>query len=202
MPASLYNLTHSLGTFAPVVDADFQRWTRAIASGDAAAFALFYDRYSKRVFGFALTITSGHDCLARDVHQLAMIKAARSFRAFESEQKMLSWLRAITRNVFIDQLRKEAVFHRVLERFAELGNSQEEDTEASGLLIGLAEALKKIPIDDQQLLDAIYRDRRSHKTIADEMDTTAKAIERRLARIRDRLRAIILSQPQTENCES
>ena len=64
---------------------DIQSLTRAIVRGDEAAFGEFYERFSGRLYGLLLFLTSGREESSREILQLTMIKVARKFRVFEHE---------------------------------------------------------------------------------------------------------------------
>ena len=77
---------------------DTTRLTRAIVTGDETAFSEFYDRYSGRLFGFLLVLTSGQEDAARELHQIAMVKVARKFKVIATEAELWAWLAQVARN--------------------------------------------------------------------------------------------------------
>src|SRR5687767_12725442 len=81
--------------------------TRAIVGGDEAAFGDFYDRYSGRLYGFLLVLTSGQENVAREVHQIVMAKVARKFKVIATEAELWAWLAQVARNAFVDHVRKQ-----------------------------------------------------------------------------------------------
>jgi RNA polymerase sigma-70 factor (ECF subfamily) len=182
---------------APAMDSDTTRLTRAIVAGDEAAFAEFYDRYSGRLYGFLLVLTSGQEEVARELHQTVMVKVARKFKVIASETELWAWLAQIARNAFIDYLRKQArrrecTLERSMVDFAQA------DTAEQTLLERLEEGLQMLEPEERSLLEAVYFHKRTHKQVGAESGHTVKAIDSKLGRVRAKLRTIILRRTRSE----
>src|SRR6266496_1781261 len=87
---------------------DIRSLTRAIVKGDEAAFGEFYERFSGRLYGLLLFLTSGREEIAREILQITMIKVARKFRVFEHEAALWAWLSKIARNALVDYAREQS----------------------------------------------------------------------------------------------
>ena len=80
-----------------------------VAAGDRTAAVVFVRRFQRRVYGLALTIVRDQG-RAEDVAQDAFVRAWRNAASFDPRRgSVTTWLLAITRNVAIDCLRREAV---------------------------------------------------------------------------------------------
>lgn len=178
---------------------DFEQWTCSIARGDQESFGEFFARYAKRVFRHSLALAGGDEDLAKEVHQLTMIKAAAKFKTFRSEPELLAWLFRIARNSFLDHVRKRSFLQKLLSAFRApdpetvLDGSNDDRT-----LESLDCALERLEADDRELLECVYFQKQKQEEIALATGTTRKAVERRLARIRRHLRTAIITDLRDE----
>lgn len=175
----------------------YRQWTRAVAAGDEAAFNRFFDAFSVRLFRLVLLITRGDEHLAREIHQISMIKAARKFKIFDSEPELWSWLSRIARNTFVDHIRKENSVSRIrTESVGEPGAI--EPARSTSLLESLDEAVSELRPEDRQLIESIYTLQKSQSEIAGQTGWSRKAVESRVSRIRQRLRKLLLRKADHE----
>ncbi len=92
-----------------VWDAPDDALLAGVAAGDRTAAAVFVRRFQRRVFGLAITIVRD-DGWAEEVAQDAFVRAWHNAASFDPRRgSVTTWLLAITRNVAIDRLRREAV---------------------------------------------------------------------------------------------
>ena len=184
---------------ARAMDSDTTRLTRAIVAGDEAAFSEFYDRYSGRLFGFLLVLSSGQEEVARELHQIVMVKVARKFRVIASKTELWAWLSQIARNAFVDHLRKRTRRRECsLEGLScDCAHAQPDAAEQT-LLYQLEEGLECLDAEERSLMEAVYFDKRPHKDMAAENGQTVKAIDSKLARIRTKLRTFIMRRTRNE----
>lgn len=178
-------------------DDDTRRLSRAIVSGDEDAFGKFYDQYSGRVFGLLLVLTSGREHIARELHQVVMIKVARKFRVFRNEAELWAWLSQVARNAFRDYARAQARRFKTAaahESHASAGT----DAQSDPLFEWLDEALQTLDADERLLIEAFYFQNQRQTEIAEANGQTLKAIESKLARVRARLRTFIIRRTRHE----
>ena len=177
---------------------DIRSLTRAIVKGDEAAFGEFYDRFSGRLYGLLLFLTSGREEISREILQITMIKAARKFRVFEQEAALWAWLSQIARNALVDYIREQSRLPKPvsIELFASSSAAPEAAEEE--LLQWLECGLNELDEDERELVESIYFERRRQRVLADECGTTPKAIESKLARIRAKLRQFVLQRIKNE----
>jgi RNA polymerase sigma-70 factor (ECF subfamily) len=173
--------------------------TTALARGDESAFRDFHSAYAGRMLRYALTVTHGEFLLAEEAVQLALVRIASKVRRFETEDAFWAWLARVVRSCVIDSARRQARYAAVLERLR-----AHPDTEASSREIDnsfsehLVAALATLPPADRELLRAKYDDRESIAELAAGSGCTPKAIESRLARLRQRLRELVLNYLRDE----
>jgi len=168
---------------------------------DEMAWREFYDAYFNRLLRYLLVVTNGHEEAARDALQLTLMRVVRNMRKFESEAPFWSWLTVLARSSFVDEARKRNRYLALLDRFFRAEpiatDSKESDTDAH-LLQVLEQRVAKLPPEERDLIERKYFDAGSVKEIADELETTGKAIESQLVRIRRKLKAAILAQLEME----
>jgi RNA polymerase sigma-70 factor (ECF subfamily) len=176
--------------------------THAMAAGDETAFRLFYDAYFDRLLRYLLVVTGGNEEAAREALQLALVRVVRRVKAFESEEKFWSWLTVLARSALADESRKRRRYFAFLERFTrqqETRPAAMDNGEADECLRALLEGkLTALPVDERQLVEQKYILRRSVREIADGQQTTEKAVESRLSRVRQKLKDAVLAELKNE----
>jgi RNA polymerase sigma-70 factor (ECF subfamily) len=176
--------------------------TRAMAGGDEAAHRLFYDSYFDRLLRYLLVVTGGNEEAAREALQLALVRVVKHVKPFEAEEKFWSWLTVLARSALADESRKRRRYFSFLERFTrqqETGPAAMENGEADEQLRALLESkLTALPADERQLVEQKYLLHQSVREIADGQQTTEKAVESRLSRVRRKLKNAVLAELKNE----
>jgi len=167
--------------------------TGRLAAGEEAAFREFHAVYFDRLYQFLLGVTRGDRHAAGDAIQEAMLRVARHARRFEDEEIFWGWLRAIARNAARDGNRKQRRYLARLKEFA-LGFHRPALAEvaepAPDDLRGLLqEILSDLSPSDRELIEGKYFRGETVAELAVQNDATEKAIESRLARLRQQLGA-------------
>lgn len=88
-------------------DRELEQWIMQIGQGDTQALSALYDRCSRAVYAYALSILRLPDA-ADDVSQDAFLKIWRSASAYTPQGKPLAWVMRIVRNLCLDELRRPA----------------------------------------------------------------------------------------------
>jgi RNA polymerase sigma-70 factor (ECF subfamily) len=173
-----------------------------MAGGNEAAYRQFYDAYFDRLLRYLLVVTGGNEEAAREALQLALVRVVRHVKAFESEEKFWSWLTVLARSALADESRKRRRYFAFLERFTrhrETGPSAMDNGEADEQLRALLESkLTALPEDERQLVEQKYILRQSVREIANGQQTTEKAVESRLSRVRRKLKDAVLAELKNE----
>ncbi|HEX3720922.1 MAG TPA: sigma-70 family RNA polymerase sigma factor [Verrucomicrobiae bacterium] len=181
---------------------DVSALTRGMSKGDEMAYRIFYDAYFDRLLRYLLVVTAGEEEAAREALQLALVRVTRHIKVFEAEEKFWSWLTVLARSALTDERRKRGRYFAFLRRFAshsELEGIIKYDGEADETLGALLKAkLALLPDDEKQLIEQKYTARRSVREIAEECQTTEKAVESKLSRIRRKLKDAVLMELKNE----
>lgn len=167
------------------------------------AYRLFYDEYYDRLRRYLLVVTAGNEDATRDALQSALLRVVKHIRKFSNENEFWSWLTVLAKTAFFDQTRKRKRYWSFLERFTrhtEIEESIETHADSDGQLLALLEQiLTTLPADEKQLIQSKYLESASVREIAEEFQTTEKAVESRLSRIRRKLKASLLESLKHES---
>jgi RNA polymerase sigma-70 factor (ECF subfamily) len=172
---------------------EFLALTQKATIGDDAAAQQFFETYCDRIFRYALVMTRGNEDLAREILSGTMIKAARYMRPLASDDDIWRWLARIARTQFVDHCRKA-------RRIVPMALSDEALTVAATpnpdgtLNDALNEALSELPAQERELIERFYLGEESQTALAEDIHSSRKAVESRLARIRRKLRAAIIQK--------
>lgn len=176
--------------------------TRAMARGDETAYRIFYDAYFDRLLRYLLVVTGGNEEAAREAAQLALVRVVRHVKVFETEAVFWSWLTVLARSALVDESRKRRRYFSFLEKFTRhqeatpaVMNNGEADEQLRELLDRKMTAL---PDDERQLVELKYLRHQSVREIADGLQTTDKAVESKLSRVRRKLKDAVLDELKNE----
>ena len=170
--------------------------TRRMVRGEEAAYRTFYEAYFERLSRYLLVVTRGDEEAAREALQSALVRVVRHIKVFPSEVVFWSWLTVLARSALSDQTRKRRRYLAFLERFtwhSRMQQAARDDPEADARLVtNLESSLGALLFDERSLLEAKYYQRRSVREIAGDLGLSEKAVESRLVRVRQKLKAAIL----------
>jgi RNA polymerase sigma-70 factor, ECF subfamily len=182
---------------------DLAALTRAMAAGDETAYRIFYDAYFDRLLRYLLVVTGGNEEAAREALQLALVRVVRHVKTFESEENFWSWLTVLARSALADESRKRRRYFAFLDRFTrhqQTGSAAMDNGEADEQLRALLESkLTALPEDERQLIEQKYILRQSVREIAEAQQTTEKAVESKLSRVRRKLKGAVLAGLKNES---
>jgi RNA polymerase sigma factor (sigma-70 family) len=137
---------------------------QAHAAGDAAAFALLYDRHDRACFAFMRRLLATADeATAEDLHQEVWLAVARSALMFDaSKARFVTWLFTIARNKVMDHFRRvgaDVVLHGASA--AVDGDAADADDGPSGVTADVADPHAITPehvLHNRQLASALVRE--------------------------------------------
>ena len=177
--------------------------TQAMARGNEAAFARFFEIYFNRLLRYLLAISRGDEAAARDALQHTMTRVAKHARRFDEEQAFWDWLAVLARSAARDAGRKQSRYRKLLARFferseaglspaADGGVSEDRLNEALNVALGALAELER------ELIEQKYFHRASVRELAQAHQLTEKAVESRLLRARRSLRETMNKQLRDE----
>jgi RNA polymerase sigma-70 factor (ECF subfamily) len=165
--------------------------------GDETAYRKFYDAYFDRLSRYLLVVASGNEEAMREALQATLMRVVRYIKIFRGEAEFWSWLTVLARCAFTDDTRKRRRYLAFLDRFTAHAHVEFElakNADADGRLRLLLErSVASLPDDERQLVESKYFERRSVREIAAELQSTEKAIESRLTRVRLKVKEAVLA---------
>ncbi|HTJ00383.1 MAG TPA: sigma-70 family RNA polymerase sigma factor [Dongiaceae bacterium] len=164
-------------------------FTRRLAAHDEAAFREFHARYFDRLYQFLLVVARGQEHEAREALQETLLRVARKSRAFAEEEAFWCWLKTVARNAARDAGRKHHRYLRLLDRLLRQRTTTAAEHNETPLHTLLEECLGTLPAADRDLVEGKYLDGAAVRELAAGTGLTEKAVESRLHRLRQQLRA-------------
>ena len=165
-------------------------------SGDAAAFAQLFERYSARIFQMGMKLTRNEQ-LSRDLVQETMITIWQKAALFDLDRGSAdNWIFTMTRNRCFDLLRKVkrqpvcVSTDDIWPAGEESGSAPELDNtaEQSALLSRVGELLKRLPSAQQAVIKEIYVLDFTHEEAARRLDIPLGTLKSRLRLGLDKLK--------------
>jgi RNA polymerase sigma-70 factor (ECF subfamily) len=169
-----------------------------IHEGKTELFGLLYDRYADKVFRKCISFVQDRD-IAQDMVQDVLLKVFTQLSKFKGNSRFSTWLYAITYNYCVEYYRRSNRYPSA--DIDEGPDIAEPDDQAEKDLLGLrAEKLHKamslIAPEDKAILLMKYQDDTSIKDLTEHLDASESAVKMRLARARERVRALIQEAEQ------
>lgn len=174
-----------------------ERLLRKAKRGDADAFTALCAPFEGLVYRHCLQVLR-HPADAQDAAQETMLRAYRSFAAFEGRSELGTWLFRIAHNVSLDALKKRYRQKEgtSLDALKEQGfdpPSGGDDPEAGYLRSSerdaLQQAVSALPARQQTLLSLRYGDGMRYEQIAKAMGLSLGTVKSALSRAKEALRA-------------
>lgn len=179
--------------------------TRGMVAGNEEAYRSFYESYFQRLLRYLLVITRGDEDAARETLQVALERVVRYVKVFPDEAQFWHWLTVLARSAFADRHRKRSRYFAFLDRFkahAETTALHFEDGVADAqLLAELENLVARLPAEERALVERKYFGGESVRNIAGNFQTSEKAVESRLSRVRCKLRDMLLKKLKHETTD-
>ncbi|MFN0125955.1 MAG: RNA polymerase sigma factor [Verrucomicrobiales bacterium] len=173
-------------------------FTRRLVAAEDAAWSEAHARYAHRLLRYLLVATHGDEQAARDALQACFVRAVRHIRIFPTEEALWCWLTLLARHALADARRSTGRWRRFLDRWKPLAPDASHPIQPDPLTEHLASALATLDPLERRLLEEKYFDGTSIRALAREAGTTEKAVESRLARLREKLRGRLLETLRQE----
>jgi RNA polymerase sigma-70 factor (ECF subfamily) len=181
---------------------DVATLTRQMVAGDETAYRIFHDAYFDRLSRYLLVVAAGNEDAMREALQETFGRVVRHIRVFTDENVFWSWLTVLARSARTDESRKRRRYLAFLDRFAQHAMVDREasrhDDPEKGLEPILERSMGCLPVEERTLIELKYFRHCSVRDIAEQHQTTEKAIESRLARARQKLRHLLLTELEHE----
>ncbi len=167
---------------------------KALRGGDEAAFRWLHAQWNGRLARYAAALTAGDTTMAGEVVQATWLRLARSLRAVPDEAALWCWMARAARNAATDMQRTGGRYRAALRRFTEWLRPAPDPEPA--VFAALDAALAALTAEERALLELRYTAREPLDATATRLGCSARAVEGRLARIREKLRLHISTELQ------
>lgn len=173
-----------------------------VATLDADAFSVLYDRHITAAYSLAYRIVGGQS-LADDATQAAFLSVWRSAERYDSRRgSVRSWILSIAHNRAIDLLRR-ATRHSDRRAGGEIEEAERlpagDDTEAAAIQAveadGTRSLLNVLPDGQRRVVELSFYSGYSHTEIATLLEVPLGTIKGRIRRALDRLRDELVAIP-------
>lgn len=171
-------------------------WLARVATGDEAAFVLFYRRFSVPVFSMLIKML-GNQQDAEEVLQLSFLQIWGKAATYDPERSApFTWLVMIARNRALDRLRAR-------DRQTRLEEAAAQDTERFTVSAGdapdvagdrrslLAQALAQIPGEQRMAIELAFFQGLTHDEISESLHQPLGTVKARIRRGMLRLRGLV-----------
>lgn len=165
----------------------------AIAAGDPAAFAVFYDAWFDATFALARAFARRDESFHLDVVQDVMLKVVRSLPVLATEAAVSAWMARAVCSTVVDRLRSEQRRERRERRAAAERSDVDDCVPWRGLQAGertawLRDRLLELPGVERKLVEARFFGDGSVAAAGQALGLSADAAQGRLRRCLLRLR--------------
>ena len=178
---------------------DIARITQGVRSGEENAFDRLYELYCDRLYRYLLVLSRGQEEVARDALQVAWTKVIQQLPNVDQEKKLWHWLATVARNSYFDLLRRQQRSPVIVPLMDDQISSPDPLQDDTILFEQLERSLADLDDGDQTLLRSYYFENQSHLQLAQKLGTTAKAIESKLARLRQFLHQTLIRRLRHED---
>lgn len=165
--------------------------TSALRQGDDVAFLWLHTQWSRRIERLCFVLSQGDETLAGEVTQAVWYRLARHIRVLPDEAALWNWIAQAARHAATDQRRKGVRYRLAMERFTEWWSpspAAEPGDPDEAMASALEAALEQLSPEERQLIQSRYFDHEPLAQIGARLALSERAVEGRLARLRQRLR--------------
>lgn len=168
---------------------------RMVLQGDTKAYAILVGRYSSYVYTLAAKLL-GNSADAEEAAQDVFVKAHRALATYNGTARFSTWLYTITRNVCVSRTRGDtlAIVHKEEQQLINLGghnNNIDKHQEQLARKTVIANALKKLPAEEAQIIILFYINEQTLEEICAILDISNSNAKVRLYRARKHLKEIL-----------
>lgn len=180
--------------------ADVPRLTAALKRGEDESFEWLHHTWAGRINRYCFALAAGNPTLAVEIGQSVWLRIVRHIRVLPDQVALWNWIACAARHAASDQRRTGGRYRSMLSRFTCWWQLRSAGVETSfntdHLLSALDSALVRLSPIERGFIEARYFSGESLEAIATRYAVTIRAVEGRLARIRERLRHLIAEEMQ------
>jgi RNA polymerase sigma-70 factor, ECF subfamily len=174
-----------------------------ISAGESEALEMLYNRYAPTVYQTVLRVVQDR-ALAEDLVQDVFWRVWRRSSRFAAERgQVLAWLRAVARNVGVDELRRlraGPVLIRTEVEHARMRELADEQADVAAAAIRQEQrhmiiwALQQLPFEQRQVIELNYFGGRSYQEIAAALNHPLGTVKTRARRGLQKLKQALAAE--------
>ncbi len=174
-----------------------------ISAGESEALEMLYKRYAAAVYQTVLCVVQDR-ALAEDLVQEVFWRVWRRSTRFAAERgQMVAWLRAVARNVGVDELRRlraGPVLIRTEVEHARMRELADEQADVAASAIKqeqrymLVSALQQLPFEQRQVIELNYFGGHSYQEIAAALNHPLGTVKTRARRGLQKLKQALMAE--------
>jgi len=180
--------------------ADVPCLTAALKRGEEKSFQWLHQAWASRINRYCFALAAGNETFAVEICQSVWLRMVRHIRVLPDEAALWNWIACAARHAASDQRRKGGRYRGMLNRFTCWWRLRSTEAESASsidhLLSALESALVRLTPLERGFVESRYFSGASLEAIATQHTLTVRAVEGRLARIRERLRHLIAEEMQ------
>ncbi len=186
---------------------DEQELVARLKGCDPAAFDEVFEKYRARLYAFLVRLSRRTD-VAEDLLQETWIRLATRVSTLREDEKLVPWLYAVARNLYLSHMRSRMLFTDRLRVFSRLSResasslSPFEDVARDELEKRLERALASLPLRYREVFLLVAVEGMSHSEAATVCNLDPGALRKRLSRARSMLAARLKLNPQSVDVEA
>jgi RNA polymerase sigma-70 factor, ECF subfamily len=163
----------------PLNTIEIETLVNRLKTGDEAAFAEVYDRYSGALNGVVSRIVRDAEA-AQDVLQDSFVKVWKNIQRYDSSKgSFFTWMLNIARNTSIDSLRKLKKENRSEIQDLENGVGVTGAVQLNTNTIGLVKLVEKLPAEQRIIIEFMYFNGYTQQEVADELELPLGTVKTR-----------------------
>ena len=179
---------------------EIEDMTRGMKRLHNASYYVFFSSYYNRLWAYLVVVSNGNAEDIEEVLQITFEKVVKHIKVFRQEHEFWAWLCTISRNSYLDSLRKRKRSLRAFEMLSDylsLFSSPEEKIDDTDSTL-INRALQELEPTERILIEQKYYQGNNHLEIGASLGITEKAVESKLARIRKKLRRKLILSEENE----
>ncbi len=154
---------------------------------DQVALARLFDHYAPKIRSFCLASQPGANLMADDIAQEVMIRIWNKAHTYKPETASLNtWVFTLARNARIDYLRKNSRYQSDIDpeylwqNIVDENSDPFQEAQQKRDQQMIQQSLKKLPVDQRQVLSKVYLEGKTHKEAAEELSLPLGTIKSRV----------------------
>lgn len=167
-----------------------QQLIKKICAGDKIAFTRLFDRHSAGVQGYLCRLLGGNMTLAEDISQTVWMTVLTKADQFDLDRDFKPWLKVVTRNAAISEIRKTQKLNFSETNNEEIGEPETVtiDLDEKADAVAIKQAIDDLPEKQRLILSLRVYEELAYSDIAAELKISVASVKVELHRAKKELK--------------